>query len=131
MGEIDGQKSRRPAKVIYFDYGLKPVLKHGDHDQSEHGNWARGYTAEEVSRIERMANFGPSAKDILQAIKPKTYNDNQLSEYVEQDGDLYADATQGIDGKVAESLASLQAEFPNHEYTEQEKMIFLKECKVK
>ena len=108
--------------VIYFDYGLKPVFKHEGHeDQSSHGNWARGFTEEEVKRIESMATVGPSDKEILQAIKPKTYSDNQLSEYVEQDGDLYADATQGIDDKVAESLASLQAEFPNREYTEQEK----------
>jgi len=120
LGKINQRQSR--SKVIYFDYGLKPVLKHDGHDdQSSHGNWARGFTEEEVKRIESMDKVGPSDKDILQAIKPKTYNDNQLSEFVEQDGDLYADATQGIDGKVAESLASLQAEFPNHEYTEQEK----------
>jgi len=28
--------------VIAFPLGYKPVLKHGDHDQSEHGNWASG-----------------------------------------------------------------------------------------
>jgi hypothetical protein len=116
LGEVS-----KTLKVIYFDYGLKPVLKHGEHDQSEHGNWARGYTADEVARIESMATVGPSAKDILQAIKPKTYSDNQLSEYVEQDSDLYADATSGIDQLVEFRLKSLQEEFPNHEYTEQEK----------
>jgi hypothetical protein len=108
--------------VIYFDYGLKPVFKHEGHeDQSSHGNWARGFTEQEISRIEAMDKVGPSDKDILQAIKPKTYNNKELSEFVLQDSDLYADATQGIDDKVAQSLASLQAEFPNREYTEQEK----------
>lgn len=33
LGEVS-----KTLKVIYFDYGLKPVLKHGEHDQSEHGN---------------------------------------------------------------------------------------------
>jgi hypothetical protein len=28
--------------VIKFDAGLRPVLKHGEHDQSSHGNWATG-----------------------------------------------------------------------------------------
>ncbi|MFZ4745185.1 MAG: hypothetical protein ACOYL0_16385, partial [Limnohabitans sp.] len=28
--------------VISFTPGLVPVLKHGTHDQSDHGNWARG-----------------------------------------------------------------------------------------
>ena len=29
-------------KVIKFAPGLIPVLKHGTHDQKDHGNWARG-----------------------------------------------------------------------------------------
>lgn len=29
-------------KVIKFQPGLIPVLKHGEHDQSSHGNWAEG-----------------------------------------------------------------------------------------
>lgn len=29
-------------KVIKFAPGLIPVLKHGEHDQKTHGNWARG-----------------------------------------------------------------------------------------
>jgi hypothetical protein len=29
-------------KVIKFAPGLVPVLKHGTHDQKDHGNWARG-----------------------------------------------------------------------------------------
>jgi hypothetical protein len=30
------------AKVIRFAPGLRPVFKHGTHDQSSHGNWADG-----------------------------------------------------------------------------------------
>ena len=29
-------------KVIKFAPGLIPVLKHQEHDQSSHGNWAEG-----------------------------------------------------------------------------------------
>ena len=28
--------------TIAFPLGYKPVLKHGDHDQSDHGSWATG-----------------------------------------------------------------------------------------
>ena len=28
--------------TIAFPIGYKPVLKHGDHDQSSHGSWATG-----------------------------------------------------------------------------------------
>jgi hypothetical protein len=118
LGEVS-----KTLKVIYFDYGLKPVLKHDGHeDQSSHGNWARGYTEEEVKRIESMDKVGPSISDIKNVFESdKVYSPKELQMYVENDSDLYADATQDIDGKVAERLASLQAEFPNHEYTEQEK----------
>ena len=124
LGEIDGQESRRPAKVIYFDYGLKPVLKHGEHDQSEHGNWARGYTEEEIARVEEMREKGPTVDDLESAIKESgaySQTDEQLKLIVENDQDLYNDATAGIDARVEERLASLQEEFPNHEYTVQEK----------
>ena len=111
--------------IIYFDYGLKPVLKHDGHeDQSSHGNWARGYTAEEVALIETMKEKGPSVDDLNSAIKnsgENTQTDEQLELIVRNDGDLYRDATAGIDASVEERLASLQEEFPNHVYTEQEK----------
>jgi hypothetical protein len=32
--------------IIALPIGYKPVLKHGDHDQSSHGSWATGITAE-------------------------------------------------------------------------------------
>jgi len=120
LGEV--RKRQERFKVIYFDYGLKPVIKHGEHDQSEHGNWARGFTEDEISRIEAMRGLGPSLEDLDNVLKDDTeYSDEQLRLTVENDSDLYADATQGIDSKVQERLESLQREFPNHEYTEQEK----------
>lgn len=114
-------------KVIYFDYGLKPVLKHEggpDHDQADHGNWARGYTAAEIELIESMKEKGPTVDDLNNAIKEQgkySQTDEQLKLIVKNDQDLYRDATAGIDASVEERLASLQEEFPNHEYTEQEK----------
>ena len=109
--------------VIYFDYGLKPVLKHEGHeDQSSHGNWARGFTEQEQSRIESMDKVGPSKDDLSRLLKgKKEYTDEDKTLVVENDSDLYADATQGIDEAVAERLDALEAEFPNHEYTEQER----------
>jgi GNAT superfamily N-acetyltransferase len=120
LGETRTRKNR--FEVIYFDYGLKPVFKHGEHDQSEHGNWARGFTDSERKLIERMDGVGPSLDDLDNVIKDKKeYTDEDKTLVVENDSDLYADATQDIDEKVAERLAKLQEEFPNHEYTEQEK----------
>jgi GNAT superfamily N-acetyltransferase len=118
LGEVS-----KTLKVIYFDYGLKPVIKHGDHDQSEHGNWARGFTENEIARIEEMRGLGPSLEDLDNVLKENDteYTDEQLKLVVENDSDFYADATRDIDEKVDERLRKLQEEFPNHEYTEQEK----------
>jgi len=122
LGEV-----RKTLKVIYFDYGLKPVFKHEggpDHEQVDHGNWARGYTSAEIELIETMKDKGPSVEDLNSAVSESgTYSqtDEQLELIVRNDGDLYRDATAGIDARVEERLESLQEEFPNHEYTGQEK----------
>jgi len=119
LGEVS-----KTLKVIYFDYGLKPVLKHGDHDQSEHGNWARGYTNDEIALIETMKEVGPTIRDLDSVIESgiqNTVTDEQLKLIVENDQDLYRDAISGIDQLVEYRLNNLQEEFPNHEYTEQEK----------
>lgn len=34
-------ENRAAAVIVRFEPGLRPVLKHGSHDQSSHGNWAR------------------------------------------------------------------------------------------
>ena len=59
LGEV--RKRQERYKVIYFDYGLRPVFKHDGHeDQSSHGNWATGRSAEDVKRISEFKNRGPS-----------------------------------------------------------------------
>ncbi len=107
LGEVS-----KTLKVIYFDYGLKPVIKHGDHDQSEHGNWARGFTEDEIGRIEEMRGLGPSLEDLDNVLKGDTeYSDEQLKLTVENDSDLYADATQGIDERVEEAFQEAKYEY--------------------
>jgi len=120
LGEVS-----KTLKVIYFDYGLKPVLKHEGHeDQSSHGNWARGYTSAEIELIESMKEKGPSVDDLDSAIKESseyTQTDEQLKLIVENDPDLEREATRDIDEQFAEALARNQEIYPNHEFTEQEK----------
>jgi hypothetical protein len=36
------EQSVGKAVVVRFEPGLRPVLKHGSHDQRAHGNWSRG-----------------------------------------------------------------------------------------
>ena len=120
LGETRSRQNQ--SKVIYFDFGLKPVIKHGEHDQSEHGNWARGYTDSERELIERMDGVGPSLEDLDNVLNSqKEYTDEEKTLVVENDSDLFADATLGIDEFVERRIQNLQEEFPNHEYTEQEK----------
>jgi hypothetical protein len=89
LRQRDLGKVSKTLKVIYFDYGLKPVLKHGEHDQSEHGNWARGYTADEMSRIESMDKVGPSIDELNTLLKGnKEYTDEDKTLVVENDSDL-------------------------------------------
>jgi len=39
--------------ALLFPPGFKPVIKHGDHDQSSHGNWASGnFTDEDAINLE-------------------------------------------------------------------------------
>jgi hypothetical protein len=109
-------------KIIRFEPGLIPILKHQEHDQSSHGNWAKGISDEDEELINQMSTMGPAKEDILNAIKggeQAGYQD--LIDYVNNNSEEYELATEGIDERVAERLAKLQAEFPNHEYTEQEK----------
>jgi len=87
LGETRTRQKR--FEVIYFDFGLKPVFKHGEHDQSEHGNWARGYSAEQAERIESMKSVGPSADDIRNAITPKPVEDYEIRLLVENNPALY------------------------------------------
>jgi len=125
LAEVYGE--RQKTQVIRFDFGLKPVFKHegGEgHDQQSHGNWARqGYTAEQAERISRIEGLGPTLDDMDKVVegRPEVSTDD-IRMLVENDRDLYSQATEDIDARVEEALARLQGEFPNHEYTEREKM---------
>jgi len=67
LGEINQRQPR--YKVIYFDYGLKPVLKHDGHDdQSSHGNWATGRSEEDVKRISEFKDRGPTLDRLNDAL---------------------------------------------------------------
>jgi GNAT superfamily N-acetyltransferase len=69
LRQRDLGKVSKTLKVIYFDYGLKPVLKHDGHeDQSSHGNWATGRSEEDVERISRMKDRGPSLEELDKAM---------------------------------------------------------------
>jgi hypothetical protein len=47
--------------IITLPIGYKPVLKHGDHDQSEHGNWSTGSSS---SNLDAMPyNWSPKVKE--------------------------------------------------------------------
>jgi hypothetical protein len=84
LGEVS-----KTFKVIYFDFGLKPVLKHGEHDQSEHGNWATGRTDEQIARIESMKDVGPSGDEIRNALTPSPVEDYEIRLLVENNPALY------------------------------------------
>jgi len=123
LRQRDLGKVSKTLKVIYFDYGLKPVFKHEGHeDQSVHGNWARGISAEDEELINQFSTMGPAKEDILNAIKGGEQADmSDLEMMVNNDSGLYSQATEGIDERAAERLQNLQEEFPNREYSEQEK----------
>lgn len=120
LGEIS------KTQVIYFEAGLVPILKHlpGQHPQERHGRWAQqGYSAEDNESISRMSELGPSIDDLNNFLKdsPEPSHDD-LVDFVNNKESLYKLATDGIDFGVKDRMAELQAEFPLHEYTEQEKM---------
>jgi hypothetical protein len=100
LGETRTRQTR--FEVIYFDFGLKPVFKHGEHDQSEHGNWARGFTDSERELIERMDGVGPSLEDLDNVIKDdREVSDDEIRMMVDNDRDMY-DIIQGmVDDKMA------------------------------
>lgn len=99
-----------------------PIKKHEQHDQSTHGSWARGVSAKEDALINDMEGRGPTLDEIAAALGGGDQPSLQdLVDFVNNDSSLYSNAVEGIDERVAERLSNLQQEFPNHEYTEQEK----------
>ncbi len=114
LGETRTRQTR--FEVIYFDFGLKPVFKHGEHDQSEHGNWARGFTDSERELIERMDGVGPSLEDLDNVIKEnREVSDDEIRMLVDNDRYMYGD----IQSIVEDRLASRQDEISQMSESEQ------------
>jgi len=101
-------------KVIRFAAGLKPVIKHEQHDQSTHGSWARGNTAEEDALINEMENAGPSLQDLENALTPAEQPDyTDLKDYVRNDAGMYEAAIEGIEERMKERYANLTEDEKN------------------
>jgi hypothetical protein len=101
-------KIGKALKVIRFEAGLIPVLKHdaGGHDQASHGNWARGVSAEDEALIDQMSSMGPSKEDILNALVDAEQPDmSDLEMMVSNDMGLYEQAIDGIDERVDAEMA--------------------------
>jgi hypothetical protein len=100
-------------KVIRFAAGLKPIFKHegGGHDQSSHGNWARGVSAEDEALINQMDGVGPSLQDLENALTPAEQPDyTELKDYVNNDAGMYEAAIEGIDERMKERYQNLTEE---------------------
>jgi hypothetical protein len=92
-------------KVIRFAAGLKPIFKHQEHDQSSHGNWARGVSAEDEALISQMEGVGPSLDDLENALRmPEMPDTSDLEMMVSNDSGLYAQATDGIQERIDEAM---------------------------
>ena len=130
-----GNRSLRPKnlgevgkayKVIRFEPGLIPLLKHQEHDQSTHGNWAKaGYSEDQQRRMKEFQDVGPSLKDIrsvLEGAEQPGYDD--LVMYVENDAASYEAAIEGIEERVAAYLEAYPDANYDHVFEqEQNKMI--------
>jgi hypothetical protein len=113
LGETRTRQTR--FEVIYFDFGLKPVFKHGEHDQSEHGNWARGFTDSERELIERMDGVGPSLEDLDNVIKEnREVSDDEIRMLVDNDRYMYGE----IQSIVEDRLASREYEISRMDESE-------------
>ena len=104
-------------KVIRFAAGLKPIFKHQEHDQSSHGNWARGVSAEDEALISQMEGFGPSLADIEAALTPAEQPDyTDLKDYVRNDAGMYEAAIDGIEQRMEERYQDLTGDEYNRIY---------------
>jgi hypothetical protein len=89
-------------KVIKFQAGLIPILKHQEHDQASHGNWAKGISDEDEELINQFSTMGPAKEDILNALgSGEQAGMDDLTEYVNNNEAMYSEATAGIEERVA------------------------------
>jgi hypothetical protein len=107
-------KIGKALKIIRFEAGLIPVLKHdaGGHDQASHGNWARGVSAEDEALISQMEGVGPSLDDLENALRmPEMPDTSDLEMMVNNDRDLYETAIAGIEERVEEAFQEAKYEY--------------------
>jgi hypothetical protein len=107
-------KIGKALKVIRFEAGLIPVLKHdaGGHDQASHGNWARGVTGEEDALINQMEGVGPSLDDLENALRmPEEPGMDDLIDFINNNREFYNAATEGIDERVEEAFQEAKYEY--------------------
>jgi GNAT superfamily N-acetyltransferase len=115
LGEVS-----KTLKVIYFDYGLKPVFKHEGHeDQSSHGNWATGRSEEDVERISRMKDRGPSLEELDKTMSGGDSKiDPDKAEFM-IDNDSYLNSI--IEERIEEKISRLES-LDGKEMSESEKL---------
>jgi len=95
-------------KVIKFQAGLIPVLKHQEHDQSTHGNWATaGYTEEQKARIAEWENRGPALEDLDALWEP--VSEDELREMLLNDEQTYPIVEQAIANYVQQEINDYEA----------------------
>jgi GNAT superfamily N-acetyltransferase len=115
LGEVS-----KTLKVIYFDYGLKPVFKHEggpDHDQADHGNWATGRSKEDVERIAQMKDRGPSLEELDNAMGggDSEIDPDKAEMMIDNDSYLNSEIETRIEDKIAEIEAKEGKTMDEHE----------------
>jgi hypothetical protein len=124
LGEVS-----KAFKVIYFDFGLKPVLKHEGHeDQSSHGNWATGRTEEQIARIESMKDVGPSGDEIRNTLTPSPVEDYEIRLLVENNPALYRIFSERVQEKMTDREYEISQMSENEKIrVEEQLMVVLRE----
>lgn len=79
--------------TITFPVGYKPVLKHGDHDQSSHGSWATGQSSssEETSKYPTKKShpeLAPILKDYIVEY-PNAYGHLSINRHLREKKDIF------------------------------------------
>ena len=100
--------------TIYFEPGLKPIIKHGTHDQKTHGSWARGEqssgTPEDKkkspvrdagmeSRYEKTKFRESMSQDERSAINDYVQGGHNLNRTI-REGESEPQATKGLDALI-------------------------------
>ena len=75
--------------TVRFRYGLKPLVKHGSHDQRTHGSWANGTTSEVVGSDTPESMRG---KNVSEASLGKNYRNAGFRESLDFDEKLAIDS---------------------------------------